>query len=479
MLKIYSQLMTPLCETVSEDRPFYHLLTERHLQALWSEQKWMHPLKTSEGEAIKVLSPGIWNQEAGPDFLKAHVRIGQKEYRGDIEIHLLSGGWYHHRHHRDRKYNQVILHLCFWNSTYSIPINKENGQQPFCCYLSEWLMVSPEELVSLVDLDNYPSKQFANSGRCAEQLFSKLSEERIKNLFQAAAYWRLEKKLRYLEQYYPNRFLQFIGGIAMALGYRHNAKAFLDLFLYLMPYRDLPYEELLAIALGCCGFLEEQRNMSWEQSDYYQTLRCLWWGRRDQITHQTYLKLDRIRPLHHPIRRLVYLVRLLQDVNLEKLWLTVVQKWEKAIASPQPVYKKLQHDLLEVLPHYSHSYWDYHFTFENKLQPKCLPSVGKDLKIHLLLNTTLPLLYATIRESAACQKWEKFQQFFASIDMPQNSKSRYLYHRFFLDQKNDDFFHNAQMAQGAYQLHQDFCIHFEASCEGCPFVERYQAQGKI
>jgi len=100
-------------------------------------------------------------------------------------------------------------------------------------------------------------------------------------------------------------------------------------------------------------------------------------------------------------------------------------------------------------------------------------------KIHFLLNTILPLLYATIRGSRQCQTWEKFQQFFASLEFPSNSKSRYLLHRFFNNQKDEEFLNNAQMAQGAYQLHQDFCMYFESSCEGCPFVERYQARAGI
>jgi hypothetical protein len=474
-LKLYPQLFSSLSPSVMEEKSFFPSLTERHLQVIWLEQKSLKPLKTIQGEIIEVISPGIWNMGTGPDFLKAHLRIGQKDYRGDIEIHLHDGGWYQHGHHQDSRYNHVILHLSFWCSPQPLLINKENGQQAFSCFLGESLTVPLEQLMLQIDFDHYPSKQFSSKGRCAESLFTLLSEAEIKNLFQSAAYWRLERKLNYLEQSNPSRPLQFVGGIAMALGYKHNARSFLDLFLYLMHYRDLPYEELLAIALGCCGFLEEGRKTDWEPSDYYQYLRQLWWGRKDQMTHQAHLKLDRIRPFHHPIRRLAYLAHLLQDAHLEQLWSKALQKWQAAMEASTPP-RLLEEELLQVLPLYRDPYWDYHFTFEGRTQSKCLPSLGKELKMHVLLNTTLPLLYAIIKESGDFQQWERFQQFYASLEVSHNSKSRYLHQRFFGDQRESELLTKAQMVQGAFQLHQDFCAHFESSCKGCPFVERYQAQ---
>lgn len=476
MLTCYPSLLSSFPCQVSEKGQDYISLTERHLQILWAERKLVNYLVTTQGECVEVISPGIWNKEAGPDFLKAHLRIGQREYRGDIEIHLHEGGWHQHGHDRDPRYNQVVLHLSFWRSLHPVLIHTENGQEPFGCYLDEQLSLSPDLLISLIDKeDDYPSKQFASSGQCAKLLFSSLSEQSIRNFFQSAAYWRLEKKLKNLEQWHSHPSMQFAAGIAMALGYRHNAKSFVELFFYLIFHRDLPYEELLAIALGCCGFLEEGRKDEWARSEYYQFLCRLWWGRKEQVIHQTHLQLSHIRPLHHPIRRLAYLTRLLQDACLEKLWPMILKKWERAMEELTPAWRQVEEELLQILPLYRDSYWDYHFTFECQKQPKCLPSVGKELTMHLLLNTTLPLLYATIKHSGNLQKWEKFQQFYASLRLSSNSKSRYLQQRFLGDREDKTLLSLAQMAQGAYQLHQDFCVHFEASCEGCPFVERYQA----
>ena len=130
------------------------------------------------------------------------------------------------------------------------------------------------------------------------------------------------------------------------------------------------------------------------------------------------------------------------------------------------------------MPVYSDHYWDCHYTFEPYVQKKSLPCLGKELRLHILLNTILPLLYATIKESRNSQKWDKFQEFYAWLKISQPQKSRYLHQRFFGNQIRKQFFDEAQMAQGAYQLHQDFCMHYETSCKGCPFVERYFAQAE-
>ncbi len=472
MLSVYSKCLSPL-SLVQESKSSYFSLTEQHLQVLWLEQKFFKQLKTVQGESIEVVSPGVWNKEAGPDFLKAHIRIGERDYRGDVEIHLQENGWYQHHHHQDARYNHVILHLAYWQPARSLPINKENGQQAFAGYLDECLTLPMPQLLRLIDLDLYPSKTFAGSGHCAEHLFRTLPDAQTRKLFQSAAYWRLERKGYFLEQHFSQRALQFAGGVAMALGYKQNAMAFLELFTYLLTYRDLPYEELLALALGCCGFLEEGRQKKWESSAYYQELRLLWWGKRDQVTVQINLKLDHIRPLHHPIRRLAYLTRLLQDPQLENLWSLFLQEWEKFVLQADKNFKKLKNQLIELLPHYTDSYWDHHYTFESHAQSKHLPGLGSELKMHILLNTYLPLLYASLIGQSS--NWQLFQDFYASLEMALTSKSRYLQQRFFGNEKEPDFLEEAQMAQGAYQLHHDFCIHFEASCEGCPFVERYQA----
>ena len=114
MLNQYTQIIANLPQAASETGNEYHLLTERHIQAVWFEQKYFKNLRTSTNEPIEIISPGIWNAEAGPDFRKAHLKIGGREIQGDIEIHLMDEFWYQHQHHLDDRYNQVVLHVSLW-----------------------------------------------------------------------------------------------------------------------------------------------------------------------------------------------------------------------------------------------------------------------------------------------------------------------------------------------------------------------------
>jgi hypothetical protein len=477
-MMLYQQLINvPRAHESSQD---YSLISERHIQIIWSEQKYFSYLYTSEGERITILSPGIWNTEAGPDFLKAHLYIGTKEYRGDVEIHLVDESWNEHGHHQDERYNQTILHVSLWKTKpYLSNILKKNGKEVPRVYLEDSLTVSVDRLIQVIDLDFYPYQKFSESGRCAEKLFSSLSEEQIFAFLTSASQWRLEQKQNYLQARFVSSSLQLMAGIGMALGYKQNAEAFLELLNDLLFLRDDPSDVVLAIALGCCGFFDHHAKQQWESSVYYQNLKKIWWGKKDRITHQSNLKLAQIRPLNHPVRRLAYLVKLIQDPHSERIWDEVILAWKRFLYREKRTKKEmmaLRKELLSLIPCYQDPYWNYHYTFENQTQKRFLPLIGQDLKIEILINTFFPLLYVDIKNRGDFSEWGELNSFYGTFQAACTNKSRYLTSRFFGKSLKGEILKKAQMEQGAYQLHKDFCIHFEASCEGCPFVERYRAR---
>ncbi len=85
---------------------------EALVQDLWTRQRFATDgLTTTNDEAVRVLDPGTQNTDAGPDFQNAHVRIGDMDWRGHVEIHNTSGGWFEHEHHTDPRYDSVVLHV--------------------------------------------------------------------------------------------------------------------------------------------------------------------------------------------------------------------------------------------------------------------------------------------------------------------------------------------------------------------------------
>ncbi len=473
-MHFYPIILNSLVTALESQKP-YHFLIEKHLQIIWFEQKNFSDLYTNEKEKIEVISPGMWNTGAGPDFLNAHLRIGHREYKGDVELHLHAEGWYAHTHHLDPRYNQVILHLYFTSTPNHRIIFKENGEKVISLNFSNFLTLSTEQILKTIDLEIYPHQQFTRAGKCAHTLFNTMPLAKMEQFFKSAAVWRLEKKADYLKRRAQNPQNQFLIGLASALGYKHNAEAFSDLFDLLI---QLPYfseKELLAVAMGCCGFFEDQRHFQWKSSAVYQELRLLWWGKQDQITLQVNLRLDGIRPLNHPVRRLVYLVKLLSSIPFEGLWDKLLRLWtsHSSWMKTEKHAHYLQKILLEVLPTFEDAYWNFHFNFEHKAQKKYLALMGNDLKCEILVNAFLPLLYTHLQQVGDSQGLQKFHAFYASFKSANTSKTTYLSRRFFVE-ANSHLIKSAQVEQGAYQLHKDFCIGFESSCEGCPFVERMQ-----
>src|SRR5438094_502542 len=96
--------------------------SERLLQRIWQHQRLQRDqLKTLDGRRVRVLHPGFWNHEAGPDFRGAIVQFACEPPRsGDVEIDLHPAGWRGHGHDRNPAYQNVVLHVV-WNADSKAP----------------------------------------------------------------------------------------------------------------------------------------------------------------------------------------------------------------------------------------------------------------------------------------------------------------------------------------------------------------------
>lgn len=472
----YAQLLENFTPSVAEERTDYHIITERHAQVLWLEQKYFTPLKTEDGKTIHVKSPGIWNSEAGPDFKKAHLCIGNRDYMGDIEIHLTDEGWAQHRHHEDPNYDQVILHLSFWKSNKPKQIVTHSGKKIIQAYFQDHLTISERRITQLIDLELYPYTKFTGGGYCANALFKKLSPEKKASFFRSASEWRLTKKRRHLHARIEDPRLYLAGGIVQALGYKQNSEAFLELFLRLKHEASLDYDHLLALAMNTFNLFDEHHKEKWGSFEYYRTLQACAQDTADRLKGKLELRLSKIRPFNHPVRRLAYLVHLIKDPSAPQLYQRMEAHWEASWPLIQQVkeYKELIDELLDFIPTYTHGYWNRHYTFETSPKNESLPLIGEALKTEILVNTFLPLLQESVSSRGILKEIEKFAELFDKIPAQVTGKIKYLNQRFFGESPKLNILKKASVAQGAYQLHHDFCLHYESSCHGCPFVERFK-----
>ncbi|MCX6283359.1 MAG: DUF2851 family protein [Bacteroidetes bacterium] len=90
-------------------------MNEQFLQYLWKFRLLSLDLHTAEGAKLTVLHPGIQNNDGGPDFFNARVRINQTVWAGNVELHMRSSDWIRHRHQYDPAYENVILHVVYEN----------------------------------------------------------------------------------------------------------------------------------------------------------------------------------------------------------------------------------------------------------------------------------------------------------------------------------------------------------------------------
>ena len=104
------------------------ILHERFLRNIWSRQFLQRSLRTIDGLEVRVLTPGVLNTGAGPDFRESLVKVGGVTYRGDIEIHRTLVDWVVHRHQDDPHYNNVVLHVVLEQPVVQIPATVESGR---------------------------------------------------------------------------------------------------------------------------------------------------------------------------------------------------------------------------------------------------------------------------------------------------------------------------------------------------------------
>jgi hypothetical protein len=102
------------------------LFTEDFLHHIWKFKLYdFRDLQTTDGEALEVISAGMHNHNAGPDFSDVRIRIGDTLWAGNAEIHINSGDWHIHNHTHDEAYGNVVLHVVYRHNE---PVLLANGK---------------------------------------------------------------------------------------------------------------------------------------------------------------------------------------------------------------------------------------------------------------------------------------------------------------------------------------------------------------
>lgn len=96
------------------------------MQYVWQHRLLLHSdMTTVDGRKVSIIDPGRLNTDSGPDFFNAKVRIADRLWAGDVEIHVRASDWHRHGHDGNPAYDSVVLHVVDCDD---VPVKRSNGE---------------------------------------------------------------------------------------------------------------------------------------------------------------------------------------------------------------------------------------------------------------------------------------------------------------------------------------------------------------
>jgi hypothetical protein len=377
-------------------------ISEEDLARLWEGLRFPpEALATRDGQRLRVVYRGRRGAGPGPDFRDAVIAAAGEPRRGDVELHLRASAFRHHGHHRDHRYDDVILHLVFEDDE-GEDTRLACGRRAPVVALAPWVARRSDELgrwLARPALWEEPCRRAAERlGRDeAVAIVERLGERRLH-----------EKEQRFalaLASEEPDQVLY--GGLLAALGYSQNQEAF-TVLARLLPYRRLrralaassPAWRAItaeALLLGTAGLLPSQRFQGGVGSApaYVADLERRWARLRSRALPAGdeppawMWKLDGLRPHNHPVRRIAGAARLLAGAE-EGLFAHLLTALERAAEGDV-------RPLIEAWTVPADGFWSY---CQDLLRPASRPAgalIGRGRALEIVVNVGLPLAVAWAR----------------------------------------------------------------------------------
>lgn len=404
---------------------------ERMLQYVWKHRLYTEPdLTTTDGVPVFVIDPGIPNDDAGPDFFNAKIRIDGTVWVGNVEIHERASDWMAHGHNQDKAYDSVILHVVRHNDKPVYRTNHEVIQQAV-------LKVPPkieDNIGWLLSRDN--------PVLCAECIHH-ISPLHLSDWMTALLMERLERKTEdifvRLEQNSKDWNEVFYITLMRNFGFGTNSDA-LELLAKSLPYKCILKHrdnslQVEALLFGQAGLLEMEELTA---DPYLQSLR-----REYEFLKKKYqlrpvegflFKKLRIRPVNFPHIRLA---------QAAAVWMNHDLLFSKVLATENTDDLKT---LFNVTPS---GYWTTHYNFRSVSSVR-EKSVGKSASDIILINTVVPVLFAYGKYKNLPEYCERALRFMEEI-LPERNRIVTVFNEAGIPVKN------AGDTQALIQLRREYC----------------------
>ena len=426
---------------------------EQLLHYTWKHKLYpLKELKTSDGQCIEIIDPGLHNRNAGPDFFNAKIRIGATMWVGNVEIHDKSSDWYQHGHDKDSHYNNVVLHVAGLLDT---EVMKSNGE-----YVPQLQLSVPEDV-----MQHYDELQKTDEYPACYKVIPELSSLTVHSWMAALQTERLEQKTEAIR-----KRVELCNGswedayfvtLARNYGFGINGEVF-ELWAYNIPLNAVAHHrddlfQIEAIFMGQAGLLELDAIPEFYQQEalndgYFAKLR----NEYQYLAHKFSMKpIDfklwrflRLRPQNFPH------IRISQLANLY---------YQQKAGLSQLIECETLDELKNVLKSQVTPYWETHYTFgSTSAKSEKHLSYGS---INLLtINTAIPMLFAYGRHSTREVLCDRAFEFLEQLKAENNHIIR-MWQQVRLSVKT------AGDSQALIQLKKEYCD--KKDCLRCRFGYEY------
>jgi len=413
-------------------------IPEAFLHYLWKYKLfYTNDLSTCNEEPVEILIHGDHNQDAGPDFLNAKIKIGDTLWAGNVEIHINSSDWYKHGHHKDKAYDNVILQVVL---NHDKEIFRTNGTQ----------IATMELKFSKKLYENYETLLLNESWIPCEDKIKETEEFIINFWLSKLTIERLEDKANQIEQQltknkndWENTFYQML---AKNFGFKTNGQPF-EMLAKTLPLTLLAKHknnllQVEALLFGQAGFLEQDQSDSntFSLNKEYKHLKNKF---RLKPIDKHMWKFSRLRPANFPTIRIAQFAQLIH--KSQSLFSKIMETSE---------IKSLQ-EYFEVTPS---EYWHKHYR-PGKLSAGKKKTLGVNAFHNIVINTIVPFLfvYGTYKENEIYR--ERALSYLQKIP-PEKNKIIKQWKKIGITAEN------AYYSQALLQLKNNYCRHKKClSCE--------------
>jgi len=352
-------------------------MKEEFLHYLWKYSLYdPDSLVDDEDNIIRVIHPGEYNRDSGPDFFNARLCIGDTEWAGNVEIHSCASHFNNHGHNLDPAYDNVILHVVALNDK---KVFNSRGEE----ILTTTLTYNQEFYEKYQDLINNPYIIACQS------YIDQIDPLYIRHWLASLSIERLQEKSQQIFRIYSatgNDWDEtFYRLLFRYFGFRVNTEPF-EMLASALPFRIIRKHsdnrfQIEALLFGTAGMLDQGLFKDAINDDYYSALlreyKILSSKYSLQPLHGWIWKFARLRPANFPTVRLSQLAAMLSGTG--GLFSRIVECNE--IGQLKNMFEVRASD-----------YWDNHFIFGKKSR-HCPKYAGEQASEILLINSVIPVMF--------------------------------------------------------------------------------------